>query len=297
MMDHNTNNTFRGFSGQSPRRHSPFTILQPTLVNCTSCLLVGIAVIVFLFCFTGDGECQSTQEDIHSTAIANAPAEQGGVLVRLSSIIEQQNRMYISITPRTSAKEIFYRLTPEADFRSSGFLQHFDPTSGTRLPNNMFLTNIVPTLLVQVKYIGTDDNEYGPFDIELDIAKEALNNVKNQLLAEHIPWVEFRVADLVEKRLSVFTSIFATHGSTYAVEKIFYGINTKKPNIEREPLGTSDSNNRNGDLGEVDGDKTDFVSVQIFFKDGTRSDVRIYEVDHSSRDDEAEGEPERVSVP
>ena len=241
--------------------------------------MASIILVLVLFCVVGYETWQRMRKVADSDI--SSPMEQSGVTIRLNAISEEQNRMYLSIVPKTRAKEIFYKLDTDADFRSTGFLQHIDPVSGLRLPNGTFSMSIASTLVVQTKYIDVEDKECGPFVTKLDITNQALDNVKHEILAEHIPWIEFRTTDLTGKQLSLFTHVFALRGSSYAVEKILYGIDAKKPTIVREPLNTPDPNNINARLGEIEKAKTNFVSMQVFFKDGTCSDIRIYEVDHS----------------
>lgn len=239
-------------------------------------LIISIVLILGFCCLVGYQIWQGAQK-ITDPGISGISSEQNEVSVKLASISEEQNRMYLSITPKTRAKEIFYKLDSDTDFKSTGFLQHVDTVSGLNMPNATFWTNIAQTLAVQTKYIGLDDKEYGPFTTEVDVAKEALENVKRQLLAEHIPWITFHRGDLEGKLVELSTSVFATHGSTYAIEKVLYGINTKEPNLVQEPTGPSDYSDSR--LGKVDRADTDFVSMQILFKDGTRSDIRIYKND------------------
>lgn len=213
----------------------------------------------------------------------HASLQDAGVRVDIVAVTNDES-VFFNVSTTTRPKEIFYKFSPEGEYRSTGFLQYADPETGGYMPNKGIRTMFADSITIYIKYTGVDGRGYGPFTTKLDMKREVLNVVKRNTLTEYINWVEFGW-DSYADRVVLSTSIFASQGSFYAVEKIMYGINTKIPDREKRPLGEGrqDTGNGSGRLGELENQTVDFVSMQVFFKDGTKSDVRIYKNPHREK--------------
>ena len=212
--------------------------------------------------------------------------------------------VHFSITPSRPAKEIFYKFSEEADYQTTGFLPQRDPSTGLPYPDLGITTPILPVVTVYVQFIGTDDRRYGPFITTIDTAKARLQKVKTEILRRAQPWVTF---EKIEEENILATDLFFLPDNS-AIEKIRFGINTDVPDRERKFVSDSELPDLDAMLDgvvdrirsghsapdEIQGQIMEainlwdkhrlfstpktirFVSVQVLFRDGTSTDVRIF---------------------
>ncbi|MDO4787434.1 MAG: hypothetical protein Q4A13_10880, partial [Fretibacterium sp.] len=215
--------------------------------------------------------------------------------------------LYLSITPSVPAKEIFYKLSEDMPYRTTGFLPQRDPKTGLPYPDLSITAPLSPAVTVHSQFIGTDGRRYGPFVVLLDVVEARVRKVKTETLHGPRPWVAFERG---EKETTLTTDLFMQPDNS-VIEKVRFGIDTREPDREHKPLSqqellekertldkmamalNADNENVFKDAEEmrkhvedflIQGDRRRmfstsrgirFVSMQIFFSDGTSSDVRI----------------------
>ena len=183
------------------------------------------------------------------------------------------------IRTQSPAKEILYRLTPSGDFKSTGFSKDKTP-DGWYFPIRALTLRKKRDILLSIKYIGIDGEEHGPYEIKLRLDVERGKEIQNIL--DKIDWVDFTFDD--KTGTNVYTRVpkelkFRLREENI-VARILYGINRKTPNMERKlaiskdgaPMETLASLLLNNSK-----EKVWFVSMQIFFSDGTSTEARIFD--------------------
>jgi hypothetical protein len=234
------------------------------------------------------------------------------VHVALTSAQASGGKIWLVLTPGRPAREIFYKFSSEEEYRSTGSLPQIDPRTSQPFPNLGIQTQMAPVLRLYVQYVGIDGETYGPYTTELDVEKERFALAKNSILNSSMDWVSF---SRLRGVTTAGTSLFAMPDNS-ALEKIAYGINTEIPDKERRPGERTGRDvikdwqipdNIEGpenvskyakaiarsveklqrDLAAFPFDNAilardeegtlRFISIQVFFRDGTKSEVRIYE--------------------
>jgi hypothetical protein len=172
-------------------------------------------------------------------------------------------------------REVFYRLDGEEAFRSTGLLDMINSATGLKMPNLSFpLKPNAGKTRIEVKYVDVGNETRGPFALVFDPASQLIAGQKRVLELTKNAWLSFR--DLDGKLLLYFTQLVSNR---CAIDKIAYGIDTASTpsDFALEPCQPRDPNNvGTGRLyTEIPADSR-YASVQIAYKDGTRSEtVRI----------------------
>ena len=202
---------------------------------------------------------------------------QAGAWVEYSG--NDEDTFDVWIRTQSPAKEILYRLTPSGDFKSTGFSKDKTP-DGWYFPIRALTLRKKRDILLSIKYIGIDGEEHGPYEIKLRLDVERGKEIQNIL--DKIDWVDFTFDD--KTGTNVYTRVpkelkFRLREENI-VARILYGINRKTPNMERKlaiskdgaPMETLASLLLNNSK-----EKVWFVSMQIFFSDGTSTEARIFD--------------------
>ncbi|MCC2110725.1 MAG: caspase family protein [Hyphomicrobiales bacterium] len=195
-----------------------------------------------------------------------------------SSRSNQGWMMSLSIADR--AREIFVAL-PGKDFRSTGFTQGAtDPTTGMPIPYPAFeLPGNAERTTIRVKYTDIRGQEQGPFKIIFDPNAELIAGQKDILQRFSTAWISYR--DWNKKRLVYFTHLLSYR---CALDDVLYGLDTDEPD-KSFAIPACDPSNPHAIPESAIGDdiyraipkKTRFISVQLVFKDGTRSEVKRFD--------------------
>ncbi len=181
---------------------------------------------------------------------------------------------YIQIVEPTL--EILWREAGKGDFKSTGNSRTMNQATGKPHPNTTItLPNSHPQAEFEVKYVNAAGVEMGPYPISFDPISGTLEQSKQVLELTKQAWVSFR--DWDGKVLCYFTHLM-THRGVFT--KITYGINQETPNQEFEfPAYNQPGNAPIGEDVpthiEVPAD-TQFITVQVLFRDGTESEVNRY---------------------
>jgi methyl-accepting chemotaxis protein len=207
--------------------------------------------------------------------------------VSLSGMMSNSGWM-ITIQVTGSPKEILYRTDSSADFKTTGYMQYKNPTTGNLMPNmTVNLDKMAGPTTFEVKYIDANDRERGPFKIEFEPASELVSSQKKILEMLPQSWVSFRNYD--GKTLVYFTHLLSYRS---AIKEIWYGLDKDEPDtrykvaimtptgvIEHaKELDQGDPKNPHA-LGEnempffsVPG-TTEFITVKLDYLDGTQSEI------------------------
>lgn len=172
--------------------------------------------------------------------------------------------------------EIFYRIDGQGEFISTGYFDIVYQDSGEKKPKNWFgLPDDAQVVkeYIEFKYKDRNGNINGPFKYEwykklpsgeiLDPKAESDIKMLKQTLS-------YWLSNGGRKDIVYFTHILS-YGD--GVEKIVYGINKDVPDTELpKPYNVkADADNIYKEAPNIQK-----VSVQIYFKDDTKSDVKIF---------------------
>jgi hypothetical protein len=198
----------------------------------------------------------------------------GQVPVTLSAVRSNTDWMIV-LQLKEVPREIFYKLEGEGAFRSTGVTEAVNSATGLKIPNMTFsLRPGIGKTQIEVKYLDVGNEMRGPFTLELDPAAELIAGQKKILGMTKNGWLSFR--DFDGKLLLYFTHLVS---SRCAIDKVAYGIDSEAvpndfplpPCNPREPYGVGD-----GRVHIEIPANSRYVSVQLTYKDGTRSEtVRI----------------------
>ncbi len=167
--------------------------------------------------------------------------------------------------------ELFYRLDGEGDFQSSGLLPYQNPQTGKPMVNTFVpLPNLTPgEHRMEVKYVDKNGRTNGPYTLQFSTADEQLAQGKMMLNASSGSWLSFR--DYNGKVLLYFSTLMSYRP---IIQEVRYSLNSAalEKTFQFKP---SDTMFEVGDelYLSVPAD-TEFASVQVTFKDGTKSSVQ-----------------------
>lgn len=169
------------------------------------------------------------------------------------------------------AKEIFYRLDGQGEFKSTGHLPNQNPQTGLPMP----VTHIpLPGLAlgehsIEVKYTDKNDAANGPYTLKFSTTSEQLAQGKMMLNATAGSWLMFR--DFDGKVLLYFTQLMSFRP---VIKEIRYS-------LDSEALDKTFAFKPTEKMYEVEGTpflavpkETQFAAVQVTYKDGTKSAVQ-----------------------
>ena len=173
-------------------------------------------------------------------------------------------------------REIFYKLEGEDEFKSTGLLKYIDSTTGLAMPNPMvsFSLNVENTTIF-VKYIDINKNERGPFELWF-VGKDliASSNIRT-LKQTKLSWLHLR--KFQGKLLIYFSHLLS---SKCGLSEIRYGVDKDVPDQVFEKgicdIKKSHSIGRGQKIYVKESLDTKFVTVQLTYADGTRSDVEKF---------------------
>lgn len=163
-------------------------------------------------------------------------------------------------------KEVFFRISPDIEYDSTGFLPQAPDGDFSRLsPRLVLLLNCDKEIIeVDAKYIEKNGTERGPYHFLFD-RKKLTMNMRKQGVSDAMYWVKASASDA----LRVGHEISSLNDDL--IDKIMYGIDKKIPDTDFGFIAKKEETFEkkvNGPIG--------YVSSQIFFKDGTSTDIRIY---------------------
>ena len=193
---------------------------------------------------------------------------------------------FIGVEDIRDVKEFFYRIKPDEEYRSTGFMPQTNPTTGLPYPNMVIPNEKHGLIEIDVKFKDVKGREQGPYSFKFDSVQLEIDAAKDFVLNQANNWIRVRrplpVRGVSAEHISTFVHIDHSLFSTSArnlISKVMYGINKETPDTPFEFLPISAMANAGFDYRKILDSKEDniqFVSAQVFFKDGTSTDVRVY---------------------
>jgi hypothetical protein len=170
------------------------------------------------------------------------------------------------------ATELFYRLDRKGDFVSTGHLPQKSPQTGLPMINTYVpLPNLATgDHTIEVKYTDKNGATNGPYTLKFSTASEQLAQGKQILEMTKGSWLSFR--DYDGKVLLYFTHLMSYRP---VIQEIHYSLNSEAldQNYKFKPTDKMYIAGDDVVYITVPAD-TQYASVQITYKDGTKSDVQ-----------------------
>lgn len=207
--------------------------------------------------------------------------------VSLSGMMSNSGWM-VTVQVTGSAKEILYRTDPGNDFKSTGYMQYKNPTTGNLMPNmTVTLDKMAGPTTFEIKYVDANDKERGPFEVVFEPEFELISSQKKILEMLPQSWAMYR--DNNGKTLVYFSHLLAYRS---AIKEIWYGLDKEMPDtkykiailtetgvIEHAKEFDQGDRKNPGAIGEnempcfsVPG-TSKFVTIKLHYLDGTKSEV------------------------
>lgn len=200
--------------------------------------------------------------------------------IALNPVTYNDNKnLYFNISSNFIPKEYFFRISPDNEFHSTGFLTENNlkyPAITIKNPETKGIINL------EVKYLGENDKESKIWDFSFDVEAEKFKLNKEFILNSQEAWVEAKRIYHYSKwrfyvTVSIAAIIFSQEGKNI-IESFVYGINKETPDITINLIGDKEKYDKYWAYGQLlldEEDYVEFVSSYLIFKDGTSSDIRI----------------------
>lgn len=178
----------------------------------------------------------------------------------------------ITVLNHYNVKEFLYRISPDVEYRSTGFLRQLTPETGSPVPDfTIENTQMNGVVELDVKYIDTSDKEHGPWAFSFDIDAERFNLRRQFILNIEEPWVElYRSAGRTFAEINI--PLFPTVREGF-IKAIVCGIDTEAPDTVFTPetiLQLEDPLQ----IIDQEEDNIQYITSYLLFGDGTSSDIR-----------------------
>lgn len=181
----------------------------------------------------------------------------------------------VAVTPPEAATAIFYRIGETGEFRTTGMSQVPDPRTGKPAPNLTFdLPKDQGATTLQLRYEDANNRPSSPVPIAFEPREALVTAQRNALEGTPGSWVLLRakprpalsIAHLISHRCALDKALVALDEGPLDNELPL------PPCDEKDPFATP------SDVKSVltVPDETRAVSVQLFYADGTVSDVRTF---------------------
>tara|TARA_B100000315_G_scaffold200855_1_gene193164 strand:- start:484 stop:2133 length:1650 start_codon:yes stop_codon:yes gene_type:complete len=180
----------------------------------------------------------------------------------------------LNATTIDAITELFYRFEGDDKFTSTGFLDFLDSRTGKKMPSPMInAPSDLGKTKIFFKYKALGGEERGPFEVVFDPGSALRDSMISTLKQTPGSWATYRSfqgRDLFYLRPT----------SGCSVDKVIYAWDNDK-NLDKEfPIFECDSDNPHAQPRDYKNyldapPGTRFIAVQVFFKDGTKSKVRI----------------------
>ena len=188
----------------------------------------------------------------------------------------------ILATDFSDVKEIFFRISPDVNFRSMGFSDQINVSKNFPYPSTVIRNNIIyhDVAFIDVKYRDFEDKESEVWNFSFDIDAERFNLCKRFILSSNKNWfgiIKYNYNGVTD--VFVDSDLLSIMQGKNSIKSFVYGINTDKPDTEidfqyfYEPRQMSKPN----PYAVVSVKDSDIKSVSSYltFKDGTSSDIRV----------------------
>lgn len=172
----------------------------------------------------------------------------------------------VTISISEFATELFYRLSSDKSFKSTGHATAINAATGKPHPNyHIPLPKNSETSKVEINYIDMRGETRGPFEVWFHPHKERLRFTKQVLETTKHAWVQFSEYD--EQLLLYFSHLLSYKQS---IESVHFGLDTE-PNREFEI--DQDADPREETIYLSVPRNTKFAKVQVTYVDGEKTEV------------------------
>lgn len=199
--------------------------------------------------------------------------------VRLNAMRSNQGWM-LTLAIADRAQEIFVKL-PGSEPRSTGFVSGaVDPSTGAPIPYPAFeLPGTAGDTTIEVSYRNIHGEMQGPFPVRFTPGDALVAGQKDILERFTTGWLAFR--DWDGRKLLYFTHLISYR---CAIQQVRYALDSDTPDQVFD-TGPCDPDNPHAIPGSGPGStvhidipaRTAFVSVELFYRDGTRSGVKRFD--------------------
>ena len=171
------------------------------------------------------------------------------------------------------AKELFYRLDGQGDFKSTGHQPTRNFQTGEHMVNlYVELPNLAPGQhTIEAKYVDKNGITNGPYTLKFSTADEQMAQAKWSVNSTSNSWLSFR--DYDGRLLLYFTQLMSYRP---AIKEVHYSLNS-------DALDRTFQFKPSNKLGEVGEDvvitvprDTQFAEAQVTYMDGTKSSVQKF---------------------
>ena len=170
---------------------------------------------------------------------------------------------------------ISWRMGDAGDFRETGFLDTLDPRTRKRIPNPAIeLAADAPAATIEVRYIDASGDMQGPFPIKFDPEAALIRDQRKILDMTATSWLSFREFNGL--------LVYYTHLVSYrcAIREVRIGIDTAVPDkvLKLPPCDLRDPSAITAGmmLYEKLPAATQFMSVELTYRDGSVSEVKSF---------------------
>lgn len=199
--------------------------------------------------------------------------------VRLNAMRSNQGWM-LTLAIADRAQEIFVKL-PGSEPRSTGFVSGaVDPSTGAPIPYPAFeLPGNAGDTAIEVSYRNIHGEMQGPFSVNFTPGDALVSGQKDILERLTSGWLAFR--DWDGRKLLYFTHLISYR---CAIQEVRYALDSDTPDQVFD-TGPCDPDNPHAIPSSGPGStvhidipaRTAFVSVELFYRDGTRSGVKRFD--------------------
>ncbi|MBR1603319.1 MAG: hypothetical protein IJ667_07760 [Synergistaceae bacterium] len=175
----------------------------------------------------------------------------------------------INANSYNNIKEIFYKISPDKNFTSTGFNDLNYPYLIIEPEKNKNYDDFIE---IALKYIDVDGKEYGTWNFVFDVKSERLKLSKNFFINYFGEWLhKFYSPDKIIVAAHDFNSEYADN----IVKAVAYGINTDTP--DKILILNNDNTHRNKNIilntNKNKSHDYKYISSYLIFSDGTSSDA------------------------
>ena len=169
------------------------------------------------------------------------------------------------------AKELFYKLDGKGDFQSTGHLPMKNAQTGLPMINtHLPLPNLAPgEHTIEVKYVDKNEKTNGPYTLKFSTSDEQFAQGKMMLNSVSGSWLSFR--DYDGKVLLYFTTLMSYRP---IIKEVHYSLNSEALDQTFKFKPTEKMFEVGDDVLLTVPNNSQFASVQVTFKDGTKSTVQ-----------------------
>jgi len=176
------------------------------------------------------------------------------------------NKFMISLQIMEAATEVFYRIGDDGEFKSTGTSPYgIDPRTGKAPPVYTFNLQAHRPTSLHVKYVDGSGQTQGPFTEQFSPSQRLLDQAMLNLKSKPENWVR------LHNDGSLYFDVLM---NWRALKEVRYGIGQDVPNLVRR-VPAADMNDANSEMyhGIDVSPQTPYISMQITYIDGTKSEV------------------------